>query len=171
MHQTSIKSLTVNPRKRLTFTRLGLRQLVSEESVRNSIIVWLSQNDYELRLVASTRGRPSISRRRGRPHAVKPPDLIAKRHGQNYYYFIEAKGDPATTKFYEVIGEILIQMARTTPAAYGVALPISYKPIILQLLSLRAWHRAGFRILITKNHQVVEMAPSALSFDRLGQLR
>jgi hypothetical protein len=146
--------------------------LVSEEAVRNVVTEWLSQHDYELRLVATTRGRPSIARRRGRPRAVKPPDLIAKRRGQSYYYFVEVKGDPArTTKFFEVIGEILIQMARTTPAAYGVALPISYKPIILELLSLSAWRKAGFRLLIVRGHHVEELAPSAANFDRLGQLR
>lgn len=146
--------------------------MVSEEKVRNTVTEWLSQNNYELRLVATTRGRPSISRRRGRPRKVKPPDLIAKRRNQNYYYFVEAKGDEATTtRFFEVIGEILVQMARTTPAAYAIALPMSYKPIILELLSLRAWQKAGFRIIIVRKNNVVELKPTEADFDKLGKLR
>ena len=146
--------------------------MVSEEKVRNTVTEWLSQNNYELRLVATTRGRPSISKRRGRPRKVKPPDLIAKRRDQNYYYFVEAKGDKATTtRLFEVIGEILIQMARTTPAAYAIALPMSYRPIILELLSLRAWQKVGFRILIVKAHDLVELKPTTAGFDRLGLLR
>lgn len=155
----------------LTSLNEATSTMTSEEVAKNSVITWLSQNDFVLRNIAATRGRPAIAKRRGRPRRVKPPDLIAKRRNQNYYYFVEVKGDPpSTTKFYQVWGEIAIQMARKTPAAYAIALPISFKQTILDLLSLRSWKKTGFRILVVRQRDVVELRPSVQAFDSLGRL-
>jgi hypothetical protein len=146
--------------------------LPTEETVRNVVTVWLNSTNYDLVSLSSTYGRPRIARRRGRPRSVKPPDIIAKRREQNYYYFIEVKGDPASKKkLYEVIGEIVVQRARTTPARYGIALPMSYKPLILDVLSTQAWKQGGFYLLLVKDQNVTELRATLQNFDRLGRLR
>jgi len=145
--------------------------LPSEETVRNVVTVWLNGANFDVIALAPTRGRPRVSQRRGRPRNVKPPDIIARRRGQNFYYFVEVKGDRASKRrLYEVIGEIMVQRARTTPARYGIALPISYKPMIMDVLSTQAWRRGGFYLLIVKDQSVTELRPTVQNFDNLGRL-
>jgi len=151
---------------------LERQDLTTEESVRNDVTMWLTRKDFELKYIATTRGRPRGSQPRGRPRNAKPPDIIAKRRTQNSYYFIEAKGDsPSTTNLYGVIGQIVVQKARTTPASYAVALPVSYKRTILDVLSLRAWKQARFNIILVKsNHSVVEFRPGKRNLENIRGL-
>ncbi len=148
--------------------------MLSEEAIRNAVITWLSRK-FEFRHVATTRGKPPSLRGRGRPRNVPPPDLIAKLRNQNYYYFVEAKGDPPSKfKLRHAIGEILEQTARKTPAVYAIACPISFKSIILRF-PLSMWKRLSpFRILIVMRKSgtnvVKEIKPTAKGFAALREL-
>jgi len=146
--------------------------MVSEDIVRNAVIIWLSRNNYELLYIATTRGRPPrIPRGPGRPRIAKPPDLIAKRRNQNYYYFVEAKGDPpSSSKFQQVMGEIMCQMARKAPAAYAIAVPISFKSVILNLWNFQVWKKSHARFLFFKNWRVFELRPSVRDFNGLKRI-
>ena len=144
----------------------------SEEGIRNDVTIWLTRKNFELKYVATTRGRPRVAQPRGRTRNAKPSDIIAKRRNQNFYYFIEVKGGPpSTTNLYGVIGQIIVQRARSTPASYAVALPASYKQTILEVLSLRAWKVGRFNIILVKgNHDVMEFRPGKRNLEKLRGL-
>lgn len=122
--------------------------------------------------MAPHRGRPpSKSRGRGRPKkSSADPDIRGKRG--TTYYFVETKGDPASTgRIYTAIGEICTKRASKTPTTYSIGFPISYAQYISSLLSLRAWKKLDIRILLVRSSgEVNEYTPSKTNLAAIEQL-
>jgi len=101
--------------------------MVSEEEVKKWVVSWLKSIDYKIVSVSGARGAPSQKHGKGRkPLAVTQPDIKARKGTD--YYFVEAKGDPASiTNLYTAIGQIVTKMVAATPTKFAIALSPSYK--------------------------------------------
>jgi len=117
----------------------------TEEEVKKLTIDWLKRQGWEISGVSPKRGRTTTMRRGRKPKAGQPD--IKARKGTRYYY-VEAKGDPASAgKFYNAIGEIVTKMATKAPVEYAIALSPSYEKF-LQLMPVEAQKRTKIRVLI-----------------------
>jgi hypothetical protein len=91
------------------------------------------------------------------------PDIVAKRRSQNYYFYIEAKGDPATDeKLFTAIGQVVSCMVTTTPARYAMAFPVSFHRVLCDYLNYRVWKWLGIYVLLVQeqNPTVQEFKPT-----------
>jgi len=101
---------------------------MKEEEVKKHVIEWLKEQDYEIVSISPGRGRSPLVKR-GRRAKATPPDIKARKGGA--YYFVEAKGDPATVAaVYTAVGQIVTKMVAKTPTTYAVAFSPSYKKIL-----------------------------------------
>jgi len=144
---------------------------LTESRVRQFLCLWLNREGYNLLDLARDWGHPPRTKgRRGAP-TVTPvlPDIYAKRRGQSYYYYIEAKGDPpTTTAFYNAIGEIQARMGATTPARYGIGLPMSFCKTICQCFTYEAWRNSGVYILLVDGRgTVAELQPTRANYNHI----
>ncbi|MDH2899971.1 MAG: hypothetical protein PXY39_03275 [archaeon] len=97
--------------------------LLSEEFVKNRVIEWLGREGYR---VISVKGLTE--------HGL---DIRAKRIKTNYYYAIEAKGDPQINPekmrypfLVSALGEIVQRVTKAKYCKYAIALPNSYEDLI-----------------------------------------
>ena len=109
---------------------------MKEEEVKKRAGAWLEGQGYKIVTVSPERGRTAQKLRRGRrPLAPMEPDIRARRGTE--YYFVEAKGDPASSsQLYTAIGQLVSKMAAKTPTKTD---PNRSKGN-LRLLSRRCWH-------------------------------
>jgi hypothetical protein len=127
------------------------------------VIVWLNKHGYDIIGLPADKGRASLPGKRGAPMKTpNPPDIYAKRRGQNFYYYIESKGDPPSTQaLSNVIGELTRHMVAKTPARYAFAVPKSYCSVISRYLKYESWKKLGVYILLVgDDSRVTQLNPS-----------
>ena len=91
---------------------------------------WLEEQGYKIVVASPKRGRTPTKSGRGRkPLAVTPPDIKAKKGTD--YYFVEVKGDPASSSaFYTAVGQLVTKMAAKTQTKYALAFSPSYEKLL-----------------------------------------
>ncbi|MCJ7425047.1 hypothetical protein MUP01_12400 [Candidatus Bathyarchaeota archaeon] len=137
--------------------------MLPEPRLKQYVIIWLNKEGYDVIGLPADTGPASLPSRRGAPlKSPNPPDIYAKRRGQNFYYYIEAKGDPPGTQaLSSVLGEITRHMVATTPTRYAIAVPMSFCRIIGSYFRYEAWKRLGvYILLVDENAEVSELNPS-----------
>ena len=102
---------------------------MKEEEVKQRVIKWLEDERYEIVKVSPKRGRTAKEPKRGRKPLAPEPDIKARKG--NAYYFIEAKGDPASAnRLYNAVGQLVTKMAAKTPITYAIAISPSYRKFL-----------------------------------------
>ncbi len=114
--------------------------LLSEEFVKNRVIEWLGREGYR---VISVKGLAE--------HGL---DVRAKRIKTNYYYAIEAKGDPQVNPkkmrypfLVSALGEIVQRVTKAKYCRYAVALPSSYYELVRRRVPSMAAKRLDLEFL------------------------
>jgi hypothetical protein len=142
---------------------------MDEARVRQFLIIWLNNNNYDIKHLPPDWGKGPWRTGRGARHiAPQPPDIYAKRRSDYpYFYYIEAKGDPpSTTKLQTAMGQIRACMGSTAPASYGMAFPMDFCRIIRDHLSYEAWDGLGANILLVDdNGEVFELNRSKNNYE------
>lgn len=102
-----------------------MSRLLSEEFVKNRVIEWLGREGYR---VISVKGLAE--------HGL---DIRAKRLKTNYYYAIEAKGDPQVNPdkmrypfLVSALGEIIQRVTKAKYCRYAIALPSTYQELVMR---------------------------------------
>ncbi len=118
--------------------------LLSEEFVKNRVIEWLGREGYR---VISVKGLSE--------HGL---DIRAKRFNTNYYYCIEAKGDPKVNPekmrypyLVSALGEMVQRVTKAKYCRYAVALPKSYEQLVRRRVPAMALRRLDLEFLLVNN--------------------
>ncbi|MHB1908333.1 MAG: hypothetical protein ACYCQJ_05605 [Nitrososphaerales archaeon] len=126
-----------------------MERLLSEEFVKNRVIEWLGRKGYR---VISVKGLAE--------HGL---DIKAKRLQTNYYYAIEAKGDPLVNPskmrypfLVSALGEIIQRVTKAKYCRYAIALPISYEELVKRRVPSMAAKRLDLEFLFIKINGSVE---------------
>lgn len=117
--------------------------LLTEEFVKNRVIEWLGRKGYR---VISVKGLAE--------HGI---DIRAKRLKTNYYYAIEAKGDPQINPekmrypfLVSALGEIVQRITKAKYCRYAIALPASYEKLASKHIPSMLAHRLDLEVLLVE---------------------
>jgi hypothetical protein len=118
-----------------------MTRLLSEDFVKNRVVEWLGRNGYfptHLKLLSE--------------HGA---DIVAKRQRSNYFYIVEAKGDPQINPnkmrhpyLVSALGEIVQRVTRAKYCRYAVALPASYEKLARKHVPSVLAHRLDLEVLL-----------------------
>jgi len=114
---------------------------ITEEFVKNSIITWLSQNDWQFLNIATPQG--------------KGVDIRAKHNKYGRYYFIETKGSSnAEVDFVYSLGQIITRMkdSGSTRNYYALGLPQKSAAIALRRLPFQVSKKLLLHIFSVNEH-------------------
>ena len=122
---------------------------MKEEEVKKRAGAWLEGQGYKIVTVSPERGRTARKLRRGRKLlAPMEPDIRARRGTE--YYFVEAKGDPASSnQLYTAIGQLVSKMAAKTPTKYAIAVSPGYENL-LHLIPPEVQERFKINVIMVK---------------------
>jgi hypothetical protein len=151
---------------------------LAEQRLKDYLYAWLNKNGYNILRIPPIRGPATQKQARGRKmKSPSIPDIYAKRKGQQFYYYIEAKGGkPNVQTFYNVLGEIVTKRAARTPARYAIALPETFSKTILKNLPYETWKNLGksnlsiYILLVDKSGNVQEFAPTKANYKKISRL-
>ncbi len=130
---------------------------LDEEEVKKRVVKSLKEKGYTIVSVSKGRGRSPVAAGRGRRAKAAPPDIKARKGGA--YYFVEAKGDPATAAaIYTAIGQIVAKMVAKTPTTYAIAFSPSYEKL-LHLFPPEAQKKLHIKVLIPKEEKELKRKP------------
>lgn len=121
---------------------------LSEEFVKNRVVEWLGKHDYVISNVKTLS-----------EHGV---DIKAKKSRSNNFFLIECKGEPQNNPkkmrypaLVSVLGEILQRMKYRGHVKYGIALPETYREIVLKKIPWVLSKRLSLEILLVNNEGLV----------------
>lgn len=128
-------------------------RLLSEDFVKNRTVEWLGKRGYfPIRF---------------RTLAEHGADIVAKRQRSNYFYIVEAKGDPTSNPMkmrypYLVcaLGEIVQRVTKAKYCRYAIALPSSYKELVKRRVPSTAARRLDLEFLLVSESGRVERLTS-----------
>ena len=115
---------------------------LTEEFVRNRVLEWLSKQGY---------GYFS----RIRTLQEHGEDIKARRTGSNNYFIIEVKGEPESNPvkmrhptLVSALGELVQRVKAQRHFRYAIALPETYRELVLRRMPWAAAKKIGFEFLL-----------------------
>lgn len=144
--------------------------MLNERRLKQHLITWLNSQGYDIMGLPADKGPATLPPRRGAPMKTpNPPDIYARRREQNFYYYIEAKGDPPSSQaLSNVIGELTRHMVAKTPARYAIAVPTSFCGVMSKYLKYQSWKKQKIYILLVgAEGKVTQLNPSKQNYERI----
>jgi len=121
---------------------------LTEEFVKNRVLEWLGKQDY---IISSVKTLTE--------HGV---DIKAKKARSNLFYFIECKGEPNNNPvkmryptLVSALGEIIQRVTRKKYAKYALALPETYKELVIRKIPWMACKRLSLEMLFVNTGGIV----------------
>lgn len=120
---------------------------LTEEFVKSRVLEWLGKHDY---VITSVR---TLSE-----HGV---DIRAKKARSGLIYVIECKGEPKHNPRYRypilvsALGEIIQRVTRKKYVKHAIALPFTYKELILRRIPWMACKRLSLEVLLVNQEGLV----------------
>lgn len=121
---------------------------LTEEFVKSRVLEWLGKHDY---IISSVKTLAE--------HGV---DIRAKKARSGLIYVIECKGEPKTNPdkyrypvLVSALGEIIQRVTRKKYVKHAIALPFTYKELILRRIPWMACKRLSLEVLLVNQEGLV----------------